>query len=188
MGKIWMSSDLHLCHDKPFIYEPRGFETIYQMNEAIVKNWNSVINEEDHVYVLGDLMLNSNEAGIKLIKQLKGNLHVIRGNHDTPARMELYKECSNIVEVCEGKYLNYKKFHFFLSHYPCLTSNNDKEKPLNARVISLCGHTHTNNKFADIDKGLIFHCELDTNNCRPWLLDDIIKELEVYEKKPVKSY
>jgi hypothetical protein len=32
-----------------------------------------------------------------------------------------------------------------------------------------------------MDKGLIFHVELDTNNNKPWLLDDIIKELKEYK-------
>jgi calcineurin-like phosphoesterase family protein len=183
MGKIWMTSDLHFYHDKPFIYEPRGFETIYQMNEVIVKNWNDIVDEADDVYVLGDLMLNDNEAGLKLIKQLKGKIHIIRGNHDTATRIKLYEECSNVVEICEGKYFNYRSYHFFMSHYPCLTANDDKDKPLKAKVISLCGHTHTKSKFADMDKGMIYHVELDAHDNKPILLDDIIEDLKEFSNE-----
>ena len=37
---IWITSDLHLQHDKPFIYEARGFSSIQEHDEAIIKNWN----------------------------------------------------------------------------------------------------------------------------------------------------
>ena len=183
--KVFMTSDLHFCHDREFLYKPRGFDTIWEMNEAIVNNWNSVVDMGDQIYVLGDLMLNDNDTGIKLIKQLKGDIHIVRGNHDTDTRMQLYNDCYNVVEITEGQFLKYGKYHFYLSHYPCLTSNMDMDKPLKARTVSLCGHSHTKNKFKDMDKGLIFHVELDTNNCHLWLLDDIIKELKNYKKEPV---
>ena len=80
---IYFTSDLHFGHDKPFLYEPRGFTNIYDMNNAIFRNWNSIVTEEDDVYVLGDLMLNNNEGGIWLIKRLRGRIHIILGNHDT---------------------------------------------------------------------------------------------------------
>ena len=176
--KVFMTSDLHLCHDREFLYKPRGFNTIWEMNETIVNNWNSIVNMGDQIYVLGDLMLNDNDTGIKLIKQLKGDIHIIRGNHDTDTRMQLYNDCYNIVEITEGQFFKYDKYHFYLSHYPCIVSNYDADKPLKARTISLCGHSHTKDKFQDIDKGLIFHVELDTNNCYPWLLDDIIEDIK----------
>ena len=95
----------------------------------------------------------------------------------------LYKQCYNVVEVCDAKYLRYGKYHFFLSHYPCITSNFDDDKPLQKRIISIAGHTHTKDKFKDMDKGIIFHCEMDTNNCYPWLLDDIIENIKNYKKE-----
>ena len=61
---IFVTSDLHFCHDRDFLYEPRGFKSVHEMNEAIVKNWNSIIQPEDDVYVLGDLMLNDNDRGL----------------------------------------------------------------------------------------------------------------------------
>ena len=41
------------------------------MSKTIVENWNAVINDEDYVYVLGDLMLSDDELGIEFIKSLK---------------------------------------------------------------------------------------------------------------------
>ncbi len=178
MSNIWLTSDLHFGHNKDFIFEPRGFSNIFDHDETIIKNWNSVVQPDDDVFVLGDLMLGENSYGLSCIKQLKGNLHIIRGNHDSDTRMELYNNCYNIISIKEGEFLRYGKYHFFLSHFPCLCSNFDSEKPLKARTGSLCGHSHVKDPFADWDKGTIFHVELDTNNCTPWLLDDIIEKLK----------
>ena len=172
-----------LGHNKPFLYEPRGFKNIYEHDKQIIKNWNEIVQSEDDVFHLGDVMLGDNDYGLFCLKQLKGNIHIIRGNHCTNTRMELYRTCQNVVEICEGKFLQYKKYHFYLSHYPCITSNYDTDKPLKVRTISLCGHSHTNDKFQDMDKGLIFHIELDTNNNKPWLLDDIIEDIKTYKEK-----
>jgi calcineurin-like phosphoesterase family protein len=92
--------------------------------------------------------------------------------------MALYKELSNVVEITEGQFFKYGKYHFYLSHYPTLTSNHDIDKPLKSKVINLCGHTHTQDPFLDWDKGLIFHVDADGHNCTPWLLDDIIEKIK----------
>ena len=180
---IYFTSDLHFCHDREFLYQPRGFDSVYKMNEAIVKNWNEIVQPEDDVYVLGDLMLNNNVTGLKLIKSLKGNIHVILGNHDTTEREDLYNTCYNIVSINMAERLKYDKYHFFLCHYPTLCGNYDDGKGLRKHMISLCGHTHTKDKFADWDKGLIYHVELDAHNMRPVPLDKIIEDIKIeYEK------
>jgi calcineurin-like phosphoesterase family protein len=76
-------------------------------------------------------------------------------------------------------FLKYNKYHFYLSHFPTICSNYDDEG-LKHCMIGLCGHTHTKDPFLDMDKGLIFHTEVDTNNCYPWLLDDIIEKTKEY--------
>ena len=183
MNKIWITSDLHFGHQREFLYEPRGFTSIYDHDEEIIKNWNSVVDVDDDVYILGDIMLNDNEYGIKLFKRLKGKIHIIRGNHDTDARMELYSKCWNVVEICEGKFLKVNKQNYFLSHYPSLTSNFDEDKPLYKKIINLCGHSHYQNKFQDMDKGIIYHCELDAHNCYPVCIDTIIEDIKNYIKE-----
>lgn len=74
---IYLTSDLHFGHNKDFLYKPRGFDSIQQHDEQIIKNWNEIITDEDEIYILGDLMLNDNEYGLKCLKQLKGKIHVI---------------------------------------------------------------------------------------------------------------
>lgn len=174
---IWLTSDWHFCHNKPFLYEPRGFSNVYDMNEVIVKNHNSLVQLEDDVYCLGDCMLNDDDLGLKYIQQLKGKIHIIRGNHDTDNRIKKYKTCYNVVEICDIKILKYSKTKkFYLSHYPTLTANFDDYKRI--PLVNLCGHSHTKDKFCDMDKGIIYHVELDAHNCYPVSIEQIIKDME----------
>jgi calcineurin-like phosphoesterase family protein len=172
---IFIVSDTHFGHNKNFIFEPRGFTTVEEHDETIIQNWNSIVKPEDEVFHLGDVFLVDNEHGIKCLNRLNGHIHIIRGNHDSETRLELFKRSPNVVEVCDGKFFHFKKFHFFLSHFPCLTSNLDIDKPLFARTLNLCGHSHIQDPFADWDKGTIFHVEVDTNNCFPWNIEEIIE-------------
>lgn len=182
MGKIWFTSDLHLFHDRQFVWGPRGFNSIYEMNEAIVKNWNEVVQPEDDVYVLGDLMLNNNEAALSLIKQLKGQIHVVRGNHDTDTRMELYNNCYNIVEITEGQFLNIKGYHFYLNHFPTFTSNLEKGADLKVHLINLFGHTHQKEKFYN-QIPFMYNVALDAHDNKLVSFEEIIEDIQAEAKK-----
>ena len=173
---IYITADLHFCHNKEFLYGPRGFTNIEDHDETIVKNWNELINDEDEIYIIGDIMLNDINRAVKYFNMLKGKKHIIYGNHDTDKRLELYKSLDNVIEVVAGKRLKYKKYSFWLSHYPSLCDNYDDELTHNA-VINLCGHSHTKDAKIDLNKGLIYHCELDAHNMKPITLDYIIEDL-----------
>lgn len=177
---IWVCSDWHFNHNQSFIWEARGFHSIEEMNRSIVRKHNMLVSEQDDVYVLGDLCLGGAEKldeNRKLISSMSGRLHIIAGNHDTAKRLEMYKILSNVIEVAYALPLKYKKYNFWLSHYPTLTSNYGSGEPLKTRVINICGHSHSTEPFSDIEKGLIYHCEMDAHNCYPCNLDDIIEEI-----------
>lgn len=182
MGNIFITSDTHFCHAQPFLYEPRGFENVDQMNAAIIKRWNSLVEPCDEVYVLGDLMLNNTEEGLEYFKLLNGFKHIIIGNHDSDRRIGLYQKLPNT--IVEGFAARYKfcGYNFYFTHYLTLVSNFDCEEPLKRQLINVCGHSHTQHWDADINKGLIFHCEMDTNDCYPWNLEDIIYKLREYRE------
>lgn len=182
---IYVSSDLHLGHNKPFLYEPRGFKSIEEHDEAIVKNWNDTVTDDDVVFILGDLMLNDNEHGMECLRQMKGHKIIVRGNHDTDTRVQLYSTLDNVEIAGYATQFRYNGVSLYLSHYASLTSNWDYDKPLKARVVNLCGHVHTQNKWHDWDKGLIYHVELDAHGNKPKLLDEIIQEIKEKMKEEV---
>lgn len=171
---VYVTSDLHFNHDKPFIYGARGFDNIYDMNTAIIKNWNNTVTGKDDIYVLGDIMLGNNTEGIKLFHQLHGNIHIILGNHDNVERKTLYENSYNVVEISYADRLDYGGMHFYLSHYPSLSAYKWHTKCL----VNLCGHTHTKDRFCDMERGIIYHCELDAHDIKPVSLDFIISDIK----------
>ena len=76
-NKIWFVSDTHFGHQKEFLWGPRGFESSKEHDEAVIRNWNSVVAPEDIVYHLGDVMLGDNEYGLECLKRLNGKIHII---------------------------------------------------------------------------------------------------------------
>lgn len=180
---IWLTSDFHFNHQKPFVYEPRGFTSPEEMNNILIQNFNAEVGYNDDVYILGDLMLGGSERfeeGLELISALNGKLHLVRGNHDSNKRWEAYKSLHNVVEMENAIYLDYRKYHFYLSHYPSMTSNYDDEKGLHHRTLNLCGHSHTQDKWLHWLTGS-YHCEVDCHNNTPILLDVIINDMKIYE-------
>ena len=54
---IYFSSDTHFGHNREFVWKARGFKSVEEMNEAIVRNFNSLITEDDDLYLLGDVIM-----------------------------------------------------------------------------------------------------------------------------------
>ena len=183
---IYVTSDWHFNHSRAFIYEPRGFSSVEEMNEAIIERHNSLVNIDDDVYVLGDLCLGGCEPDIMarnqaLIEKMNGRLHVICGNHCTPTRQQMYKLCNNVVEVVYATILKYKGYHFYLSHFPTMTANLEKET-LKQCTICLYGHTHQKDNFYQ-DIPFLYHVGCDSHDCYPVLLDDAIEEMRAKVKE-----
>lgn len=187
MSKIFLTSDWHFLHDREFVWGVRGFHNVHEMNEAIIERHNSVVAPEDEVYVLGDLALGGGgtevlEAAQRLIERLNGRIHVVLGNHDTAKRTEMYQKCKNVVEVCGwATMFGYRGYHFYLSHFPTLTANLEKET-LKQCTINLFGHTHQGSNFHE-DRPYMYHVGQDSHNCYPVLLDDAIEEMKAKVKE-----
>ena len=44
---IYISSDLHLNHDKPFIYAVRGYSSVEEMNKDLITKFNNTVTDDD---------------------------------------------------------------------------------------------------------------------------------------------
>lgn len=81
--KVWFTSDLHFWHKNICKYCNRPYNSIEEMNEAIIANWNSVVKDDDIVFLLGDMGFCGIEKLRVLMSQLKGQIVLIQGNHDS---------------------------------------------------------------------------------------------------------
>lgn len=172
---VYFISDLHFGHDKDFLYSPRNFNTIQEHDAAIITLWNETVDEDDVVYILGDLMLNDNEHGLECLKQLNGEIHFIIGNHDTFNRVCLY-ESIGLINEGYATMMKFGKWSFYLSHYPTMVGGTHNMKD---KIWCLCGHTHTKDKFSDmLYKN--YHVDADAHYCIPISLDEILIDIKDY--------
>ena len=72
--------------------------------------------------------------------------------------------------------IHYRKYHFYLSHFPTNTANIEAES-LHQCTLNLFGHTHSPEQFRE-DYPMYYNVALDANHNTPVLLDDIIDRMK----------
>lgn len=140
----YYTSDLHFFCPSELrngYFKERPFETLDEMHSEMKYRWNKKVTNADHVYILGDISMRGyNEKVVSLLSQLKGNLHLISGNHD---RIEDFREKRIFSEICDYKEIsdsfNGTSYKLVLCHYPIYAWNGQHRG-----TILLYGHTHDN--------------------------------------------
>lgn len=175
----YFTADLHIGHDKDFLYKPRGFSSIEEHDTAIIERWNKIISQEDNVYILGDLCMSSNEyEWDRVLRSLNGNIYFLHGNHDTDNKILKYCQEYKLKYLGPVSIYKYtKKKKFYLSHYPTLVGNYD-----NRFFYNLSGHTHSKDKFQYMQFG-VYNVALDAHDCFPVSIEQIIEDIKKGENK-----
>ena len=174
---IYFTSDWHIGHNKPFLYEPRGFSSIEEHDTAILLRCNELVGPEDELWILGDLALGQNEKEWnRVYKSLYCNhVHYVQGNHDTDNKMDKYDEEYFFMFHGYADMIKYSKTkRFYVSHYPTYTANVASDR---IKVINLFGHTHSKEKFFN-NNPFMYNVAADAHNCYPVSLEEIIKDIE----------
>lgn len=184
MSKIFFISDLHLFHTNVIKYCNRPFSNIIDMNKHILDCWNNTISKDDTVYFLGDFALgecHKEDVYREYSRLLNGNMYFLKGNHDQSYNnLTKYFTC-----IRAGYIVDYKGYHFILSHYPLP----DEEIP--DGFFNIHGHIHNTsyNKLNSIFN-LDYHINIsaDAINFTPMFIDNIIDDIEkgVYKAKQSK--
>ena len=128
---IFYTSDLHFGHKKVIEYDARPFADIVEMDEELIRRWNEKVSEEDTVYVLGDISWYKANKTWEIFKRLKGNIVLIRGNHDSDKMIEGFKEVYDYKEIEDGD------IRVVLCHYPIMFYNGRHRGH-----VMLHGHVH----------------------------------------------
>jgi len=179
---IYFISDTHFNHDREFIWEDRGFRSVDEMNQYIIDRWNATVTDKDEVYVVGDFFLGSDFDFIKeTLEKLNGKIHLIRGNHDTDAKIEVYAASDKVVSIEWATQLVYNRHIYYISHYPSMTANYDTD--FRRAIRNIFGHTHSTENFYN-GNVYMYNVACDAHDCTPISIDQIEKEiLEKWEKE-----
>lgn len=78
----WFTSDQHFDHVNIISFCDRPFTSVEQMNDEIINRWNSVVGDDDIVYVLGDFAMGHRGVSVPYAEKLKGTKFLVPGNHD----------------------------------------------------------------------------------------------------------
>ena len=136
-------SDLHIHHKNVIRFDNRPFADTDLMNAVLVNNWNERVTEDDHVYVLGDAFWKNEEESLKILKELKGHLHLVRGNHDA-VKGRLRFQWESIEDYME---VNDNGRFVILSHYPIPFYRNQ-----HYGAVMLYGHVHNTREWELVEK------------------------------------
>lgn len=87
MPNVFLTSDTHFSHRgmcefvNPDGSKCRPWTNPHEMDEALIANWNSVVQPGDKVYHLGDVAINRKAIAL-VMRRLNGKKVLIKGNHD----------------------------------------------------------------------------------------------------------
>lgn len=143
MSKIFVISDTHFNHSNilkflgndgtPF----RKFDSVNDMNECMIYNWNSVVSPEDKVYHLGDVYFGSQQEADSILSRLNGSKRLVLGNHDNGKDSVLQKHFKKIT-----MWRLFKEYNMLLSHVPI---HRDSFRKVEYNVH---GHIHEKNSYS----------------------------------------
>lgn len=175
MPNTFFISDTHFFNDNIIRYCNRPFANAEEMNAALIHNWNSVVKPEDTVYHLGDFVMGRTDGVEPILSQLNGHIVLVRGNHDTDAKLDIYSRFPDKIEVKDIAYVPYNGLFFVCCHF---TVTNEEFLSLiskhNSEVIVLHGHVHDLVPFYTPETHS-FNLSADVVNFTPVNINDIFK-------------
>ena len=77
-------SDLHFGHRNEIGFDHRPFMDRDEMDHCLIKLWNGRVQDDDNVYIVGDLCYRNDHPAEWYLRQLRGHKFLILGNHDHP--------------------------------------------------------------------------------------------------------
>lgn len=115
MSKKFYISDWHYGHKNVLGFDNRPFTSIEQMNEELIRRWNSVVSDGDLVYILGDMFWCTPKIAAPIMEQLNGQKILVKGNHD---RWHDSKFDKMFVKIDEYMEVEDEGRKVVLCHYP----------------------------------------------------------------------
>ena len=130
---IYFISDFHVGHANVIKFDSRPFKDTDEMHVELIKRWNSVIDDDDIVYYLGDLAFCRDEIAKWFAYSLKGKIHFIKGNHDKLRKIRNFGRWEEVYEYGTEIFIKDEDLksargmsgyqQIIMSHYPILSWN-----------------------------------------------------------------
>ena len=174
---IFYIADIHFDDQKIFDKCSRPFAGLDEYRNEIIKRWNAKVNDEDTVYILGDIVEDSSPSSIELFRQLKGVKHLLVGNHDLEV-LDKINESGIFESIDFMKLIEDNGRKVCVCHYPIMDW-----MEFNRNGILVYGHIHNKTikngeAYAEIKQYYAnkpaYNCGVDVTNYEPVTLDEMI--------------
>lgn len=175
--QIWVTADPHFSHAGVCrflapnnIDKLRPWNNTEEMDEALVKNWNSVVGEFDRVYLLGDVAIN--RRALPILHRLKGKKVLVKGNHDIFALKDYLPYFEDIRAYVVKK--NSEGGKVILSHIPI------HEESLGRWGLNIHGHLHAHkvtrriNRSREVEDRRYVCVSVEQTNFTPITLEEAV--------------
>lgn len=137
MQKIFFTSDNHFYHKNILKFNPntRNGNTVEELNELMIQQWNSQVSSSDIVYILGDFSFSKSfKTRENILSKLNGILHLVKGNHD----YWIDEDSSVFFEsISDYKNIHIDNKELILFHFPIFEWKN-----MDKGSYHLYGHVH----------------------------------------------
>lgn len=158
--------DTHFGHSDVINFENRPFVDINDMDKSLINNWNTVVSDEDRIFMIGDFSFYAKEKTKEICLSLKGHKILIKGNHDTNSE-ELYRECG--FESVYSYPIILNEF-WIISHEPLYLNKN-------MPYANIYGHVHANEIYKDASSHSFCAC-VERINYTPMNWQEIKKKMK----------
>ena len=162
MGDIFFTSDTHFGHRGIIKHTSRPFDSVEEMDAALISNWNSKIGTQDTVYHLGDFSFSSTARTADVFGSLNGRKHLVLGNHDY-AQPRWIKDLFDSSELFRTFKIDGRRVD--LCHFPMHSWNRG--------AWMLHGHTHGSLPMLRTEFGIRMDVGMDNHELQPISFDQI---------------
>lgn len=183
---IYFTSDLHFAHANIINLCGRPFESVEQMNEALIENWNKKVRNNDTVYVVGDMVW-KRENVERFLGRLKGNKILIVGNHDNWIAEESFQKY--FVEIAKYKEISLNGHQMTFCHYPMLEWKNSRKGDSPKLGYHIYGHIHNNvlpeyRYLFELPNAL--NAGVEVNNYEPVTFEELVENNARFSKQALE--
>lgn len=176
---FYFTADPHFGHENAIRMCNRPFETIEEMNEVLIENWNRRVKGNDTICIVGDLFFRCADPEA-ILKRLHGKKRLIVGNHDS-SWMSKFNYAKYFVSIDSFLQISDGKHSLTLCHYPMLTWKNW------SRSSMIHGHIHANTgmDFWPLIKARenVLNAGVDINNYAPVTFDELLENNRVFKEQ-----
>lgn len=192
---IYFTSDLHFGHKLVNMYCSRPFASTDEMDDALVAKWNAVVKRGDTVYIVGDLVWESDDP-LKYLKKLKGNKILVAGNHDMKwlrrlgmvrtgidNREEFVEFGEYFTDIVQFAEISTTDGVITLCHYPLLEWRASRK--YGSKKLGYLVHGHIHNRVQGYESLLIkphaLNAGVDINGYAPVTFEQLVDNNEKYK-------